>query len=121
MSSLSPSRAPEKPFTPRRPPRPPQAWSYCQSTRELTIYDYAGQMSVYHVDVARSDCGCTYELVNVDARFGECRTVHVGDDRADDSCDCAGFCYREQCKHLTSCVELIRRGILPFVEKGGVR
>lgn len=119
MSTVLTSPAPLQSKSNRKPPRPPQSWSYDASCRELTIVDCNGRPGLYHVQADDSDLGVNYLLTNVDDRFGESRTVHLGFAAADDSCDCPGFCYTERCKHHTACRDLAAAGLLPLARKGG--
>lgn len=79
------------------------------------IFDCRGERSVYRVLPVACDDGASWELINVDFRFGESRTVHLGGRGADDCCDCPGFCWSGHlapCKHLTVIVDLVASGHL---------
>jgi hypothetical protein len=110
----------------RKPPRPPQSWEYDPHRQEVKITDCCGESSVYRIAPVPADTGSSWELINVDSRFGECRTVHLGPadkpcgELCDDCCDCAGWCFRESCKHLHVILDLVASGHL-VERKAGAR
>jgi hypothetical protein len=93
---------------PRKPPRPPQSWSYDREAGELTIVDCDGAREVYRVLPLACQFGRGWELVKVgSAAFGEFYHVHR-DGAGYWSCTCPGGCYANQilgaapgvrCKH----------------------
>jgi hypothetical protein len=113
MHTLPAPAARRKITSPRKPPRPPQSWSYDRRTAEVTIVDCRGFPFVYRILPVPADTGKSWELINVDHRFGECRTVHLGG--GDDCCDCPGFSWSGHlapCKHLVVVADLVASGQL---------
>jgi hypothetical protein len=96
----------------RRPPRPPKSWSYDPLRGEVVIFDCNNDRGVYRVLLVPCDTGRSWELISVDHRFGESRTVHLGEGGVDDCCDCPGFCWASACKHLTVMTDLVAGGVL---------
>ncbi len=100
-----------KPVRTRKPPRPPQSWSWDAAREEVTITDCDGKPEVYRVLPVAADWGRAFELINVGARFGTSYYVHL-DAELGHSCDCPGHCFTGRCKHSHALAALVADGTL---------
>ena len=102
-------------MTPTRT-KPPRTVSLTRTTHgKLVLWiTQAGKTRAYILTPVASDWGQAFTLGKADNGDGSMDTYCVLiDNHHHHSCDCAGFTFRNKCRHVDALLALIRAGKLP--------
>ena len=89
---------------------PEMSWHVAEDGRVSVFVRKGRKQDVYHVfPLETSFGGCAFRWHKLDGSG----TVHdLTLNGSDSSCDCAGFCYTDSCRHLHCTRELVEAGVL---------